>query len=210
MSKNNNEGFFGNVKEFIKKRKKAVVTSIVGLSLGIGIGAACTLSDSDYHANLQTIQSTNEEIAKVESKNLVASDTVKELSSKNYELKSQVSDLDSQISNLNKEIESKETAKKQAEEAARRAAEEAARKAAEEEAARKAKAAQSASTQGSSSSNRSATVNENNVGKMVWITKSGKKYHSTNHCGNTDSSKARQATLSEAKSLGLSACSKCY
>lgn len=44
----------------------------------------------------------------------------------------------------------------------------------------------------------------------VWKTKSGKKYHSINNCGKTDSSKAVQITLEEAEKLGLGKCSKCW
>ena len=45
---------------------------------------------------------------------------------------------------------------------------------------------------------------------MVWKTKSGKKYHSINNCGNTDSSGATQITKTQAEALGLSPCSKCW
>ena len=45
---------------------------------------------------------------------------------------------------------------------------------------------------------------------MVWKTKSGKKYHSINNCGNTDSSKATQITKEHAKAKGLEPCSKCW
>ena len=44
----------------------------------------------------------------------------------------------------------------------------------------------------------------------VWITETGKKYHSTNHCGKTNSSKATQITLSEAKNRGIKPCDKCH
>ena len=45
---------------------------------------------------------------------------------------------------------------------------------------------------------------------MVWKTKSGKKYHSINNCGNTDSSKATQITKAQAEAAGLGPCSKCW
>lgn len=45
---------------------------------------------------------------------------------------------------------------------------------------------------------------------MVWKTKSGKKYHSINNCGNTDSSKATQITKTQAEAMGLGPCSKCW
>ena len=48
------------------------------------------------------------------------------------------------------------------------------------------------------------------IGKMVWKTATGKKYHSINNCGKTNSSKATQVTLDAAKSAGLTPCSKCF
>lgn len=45
---------------------------------------------------------------------------------------------------------------------------------------------------------------------MVWKTKSGKKYHSRNDCGSTDSSKATQITRAQAEAEGLGPCSKCW
>lgn len=44
---------------------------------------------------------------------------------------------------------------------------------------------------------------------MVWIpTKGGKKYHKSSDCSNMDEPK--YVTLSEAKSLGFTACKRCY
>ena len=44
--------------------------------------------------------------------------------------------------------------------------------------------------------------------QMVWVTKTGKKYHSIPDCGNTKS--AYQEPLSEALSRGLEACQNCH
>ena len=44
---------------------------------------------------------------------------------------------------------------------------------------------------------------------MVWITATGKKYHRTNDCGNTNSANARQITLEEAQ-RNYEPCKKCY
>ena len=46
--------------------------------------------------------------------------------------------------------------------------------------------------------------------QYVWLSATGSKYHSIPNCGNMNPSRARQVTLSEALSLGRSACSKCY
>ena len=44
----------------------------------------------------------------------------------------------------------------------------------------------------------------------VYITATGKKYHSKPNCGQTDTSKVRKATLEEAKAQGLEPCQKCH
>lgn len=48
------------------------------------------------------------------------------------------------------------------------------------------------------------------TGNQVWVTKSGKKYHSTNNCGNTDSAKAKLMDEADAIAKGLGKCSKCW
>lgn len=70
----------------------------------------------------------------------------------------------------------------------------------------------SSSTNSSTRPNKPVTPDpvEEPVGQMVWKTRTGKKYHSTNNCGNTNSSNASKVSLSNAKSAGLTACSKCY
>ncbi|CAM2972744.1 hypothetical protein HAHI6034_11785 [Hathewaya histolytica] len=45
---------------------------------------------------------------------------------------------------------------------------------------------------------------------MVWIPKSGKKYHSKPNCGNMDPKKARQIKLSDAQNKNIQRCSKCF
>lgn len=54
-----------------------------------------------------------------------------------------------------------------------------------------------------------AAQTQNNIGEMVWITATGKKYHRTNDCGNTNSANARQITLEEAQ-RNYEPCKKCY
>lgn len=44
--------------------------------------------------------------------------------------------------------------------------------------------------------------------KMVWISESGGRYHSKSSCSGMNN--PRQVTLSEAESLGLTPCKKCY
>ncbi|CAM2938342.1 hypothetical protein HAHI6034_05855 [Hathewaya histolytica] len=45
---------------------------------------------------------------------------------------------------------------------------------------------------------------------MVWLSKSGKKYHSKPNCGNMDAKNARQIKLSDAQKKNIQSCSKCF
>lgn len=45
---------------------------------------------------------------------------------------------------------------------------------------------------------------------MVWLPKSGKKYHSKPNCGNMDAKNARQIKLSDAQKKNIQRCSKCF
>lgn len=53
-------------------------------------------------------------------------------------------------------------------------------------------------------------VVEAQPGPTVWITATGKKYHSINTCGKTNPNNASQVPLDYAIALGLEACDKCY
>ncbi len=44
----------------------------------------------------------------------------------------------------------------------------------------------------------------------VWISATGSKYHSINHCGRMNPNKARSMTKSAAQQAGYDPCSKCY
>ncbi|MCI8712488.1 MAG: hypothetical protein HFH23_09455 [Ruminococcus sp.] len=46
--------------------------------------------------------------------------------------------------------------------------------------------------------------------QLVWISATGKKYHSRSNCGNMDPNKAYQLTLSEAQARGYDACKRCH
>lgn len=56
---------------------------------------------------------------------------------------------------------------------------------------------------------KTTVAEEENNETLVWVTKSGKKYHSHNGCGTTDSKNARQIPLSEAQKK-YTPCGKCY
>lgn len=46
--------------------------------------------------------------------------------------------------------------------------------------------------------------------QMVWLSETGSKYHSIDHCGRMNPKKATQVTLEKALSLGMDRCSKCW
>ena len=53
-------------------------------------------------------------------------------------------------------------------------------------------------------------VSDDDSSIMVWLSATGDKYHSINHCGRMDPSKAHQVTLEYAESKGYGPCSKCW
>lgn len=67
-------------------------------------------------------------------------------------------------------------------------------------------------------SNSSGTLNssgsfigyDSDEGTMVWIPASGSKYHNKPDCGNMNPDTAQQVSISKAKSMGFSACKKCF
>lgn len=61
-----------------------------------------------------------------------------------------------------------------------------------------------------SSNNSSAERSNTPVSGMVWLTRTGEKYHSKPDCGRSNPNNSYQVTLSEAQSRGYTACKKCY
>lgn len=68
----------------------------------------------------------------------------------------------------------------------------------------------SSSNSSKSSSSSNSSVESTPVGGQVWLSATGTKYHSKPNCGRMDPNKARQISLSEAKSRGFEPCSKCF
>lgn len=48
------------------------------------------------------------------------------------------------------------------------------------------------------------------VGEMVWITRTGSKYHNKPDCGNSNPDTSQQISRSDAEARGYDACKKCY
>ncbi len=62
----------------------------------------------------------------------------------------------------------------------------------------------------SSSTPKKGAPKDNSNDTMVWKSATGSCYHSKNNCGTMNPSKATQISESDAKSLGLKRCSKCW
>lgn len=144
---------------------------------------------------------------------------------KNEQIGEQIVELDKTIED-NKSEEKKLQAQKEekdklAKEEADRKAKEAKERKEKEEAERKAQeeANRIAQQQRNNNNNNNTVANggggnnvvsETPIGQMVWLSATGKKYHSISNCGNMNPAKARQVTLESAISTGYDACSKCY
>ncbi len=116
-----------------------------------------------------------------------------------------VNDWNTKINSLNKVAEEKkveEAAAKKAEE--ERLAAEAAKKAEEEKQAQLAAEA----TKKAKAEKQAKAVAEEPTKEMVWIPRTGSKYHSRSSCSNMKN--PSQVTKDKAKSLGYSPCKKCY
>ena len=172
----------------IKKKlsKKILIPTISSLILGLSLGTTSAYSEDD--------------LKKAELKN---SEIVTEIAFANSELeskRSELSNLELKANDLEQQKEIIDTKIKEAE--------------AEAQAKAQAKNNQSSpntnNTGGSNGSGGGGSSGVQTNESRVWKTATGKKYHKTNKCGNTNSSNAISITLQEAKDLGLTPCQKCY
>lgn len=69
---------------------------------------------------------------------------------------------------------------------------------------------QETSVSSNGSGNSSIEKSNTPVSGMVWLTRTGEKYHSKPDCGRSNPNNSYQVTLSEAQSRGYTACKKCY
>ena len=178
------------LKSFFSNHKKAIIACVIVLFIGIFIGKVSSPSDKDISA----IKSRNIALAsEISQKDSLLTTKKAEVSS----LQEKSKNLESKKEDIEKEIKDNEeaTAKKEAELKAK------------EEANATSKKSTSSKPKKASSENKQ---NNHEVGTMVWITRTGHKYHRTNHCGNTNPNTATEVTLKEAESMGLSPCSKCF
>lgn len=117
-----------------------------------------------------------------------------------------VSRIDTDKKKITLSIDTKEHIKAKKEAARKKAAREKARKAkAKREAARKKKEAEAAAAAAAAAG---LTRSAGSSGEMVWIPRTGHKYHSNPSCSNMKN--PTQVTRAEAENRGYGACSKCY
>ena len=218
----------------IKKKlsKKILIPTISSLILGLSLGTTSAYSEGD----LKKAELKNSEIvteiafanSELESKKTELSN----LELKANDLEQQKEIIDTKIAEAQAkaqaEAEAQAKAQAEAEAQAKAQAEAEAQAKAQAEAEAQAKAQAEAEAQAKAQAqNNQSSPNKNNTGgsngsggggssgiqaneSRVWKTATGKKYHRTNNCGNTNSSNAILITLQEAKNLGLTPCQKCY
>lgn len=70
--------------------------------------------------------------------------------------------------------------------------------------------ASTATTKTTDTNTEEIKAQNNTVTQQVWISATGKKYHSKNDCGNMNPNKASKISLEDAQKRGLDKCSKCF
>ena len=171
------------LKSFFSNHKKAITACVIVLFIGIFIGKVSSPSDKDISA--------------IKSRNIALASEISQKDSLLTTKKAEVSSLQEKSKNLESKKEDIENEIKDKKEA----------NAKKDETNAGSKKSTSSKPKKTSSENKQ---NNHEVGTMVWITKTGHKYHRTNHCGNTNPNTATEVTLKEAESMGLSPCSKCF
>lgn len=189
--------------------KKVIVLAIISIFVGSGLGIMGSVPKDEFskinEKNEVMLAQIREQEKVLEESNIY----LNTLTSKETELK----DKKEEILKVEREAKAEEErlAKEEAERVAKaekeRIAKAEADRAAKEEAERVVIA--NTGSQGSGS-NENSVSNQEPIGIMVWKTATGKKYHSINNCGNTNSKNATYITKESAESQGLTPCSKCY
>ena len=186
--------------------KKVIILAIISIFVGSGIGIAASIPKDEF----SKINEKNEVVlAQISEQEKILEESkvhLNTLSGKETELKNKKEEI------LKAEREAKaEKERLEKAETARITKAEAEAKA-EAERIAKAEAERVAATNDANQNdvnNSNSVVNPEPVGKMVWKTATGKKYHSINNCGNTNSKNATCITIEVAESQGLAPCSKC-
>ncbi|GAA0070877.1 hypothetical protein UT300003_24010 [Clostridium sardiniense] len=201
-----------NIKPFLLKKKKTIISCIACFLIGTAMSTSTNASDEE----ISTFKARHSEIVEqVSQKDSLLESKREELA----KLQSTTSELENKKDEIEKAEQDKLAKEQQEQENAERLAKEKAEK--EEKLAKEkqkqiAKDNEAKNNQPSNKKPSNGSGNKNNnsvtkpVGAMVWKTATGKKYHRTNNCGNTNSSNASQISQSDAEAKGLGPCSKCY
>ncbi|MFR1709418.1 MAG: hypothetical protein ACLSV2_10985 [Clostridium sp.] len=195
--------------------KKVIVLAIISIFVGSGLGIMGSVPKDEFskinEKNEVMLAQISEQEKLLEESNIY----LNTLTSKETELKDKKEEI------LKTEREAKAEEERLAKEEAERVAKAEAEAKAEKERLAKAEADRAAKEEAErvvvantgsqgSGSNENSVSNQEPIGIMVWKTATGKKYHSINNCGNTNSKNATYITKESAESQGLTPCSKCY
>lgn len=197
-------------KSFFKKQKGFIILAAISIVFGYSV---YTNPTPEAINSLKTQEITL--LSNLDISNKELSTINEDISTLQAEVKS-LKEENTQKEEILKETTAKIEQKK--EEAERKKQEELEKqKQAEVEKQSKKEAAAKASNSNNNSNSTNVLNNSSNnkevskpVGDMVYITATGKKYHSINKCGNTNPAKTSYVSVSDAQSRGLTACSKCY
>lgn len=171
------------------------------------------LDMNDFHSSDENVVS----IKDLKDQQLIISSTDKEGSVTIYyekgDIKSntitiQVVDKQKALAIAQAKKEAEETKKKEEEKKKQEEAEKEAQQKQAEEQKKKTESQKKSSSSTSSQSKTSTSKSSDTNGQMVYIPKTGKKYHSNSSCSNMK--KPSCVTLGEAQSRGYTPCKKCY
>jgi len=208
--------------------KKVIILAIISIFVGSGLGIAVSVPKDEFskinEKNELVLAQISEQDKILEESNVY----LNTLSSKETELKNKKEEIlkaereaKAEKERLEKaeaeriakaEAEAKAEQERLEKAEAERIAEAEAEAKAEAERITKAEAERVAATNDADQNNvnnSNSVVNPEPVGKMVWKTATGKKYHSINNCGNTNPKNSTSITIEAAESQGLTPCSKC-
>ncbi|MFR5266120.1 hypothetical protein [Clostridium sp.] len=215
-----------NFKEKLQKHKKLLVGSAISIITGAIIGFNGTISSADYNTLLSHKKQTTSKIESIEQELNSKKQSLSNLEIEENKISTEITAL------INAREEKERLAKLEAEkiENEKKAEQDKIAKAEQDkintEKNKESNINGNTSNKGNSNSNASnkdnsntnSTGNKSNgnssttqntpIGKMVWKTATGKKYHSKSKCGNSKTSV--QITLEQAKNAGLTACKNCY
>ena len=200
--------------------KKVIILAIISIFVGSGIGIAESIPKDEF----SKINEKNEVVlAQISEQDKILEESkvyLNTLSSKETELKNKKEEIlkaEREAKAEQERLEKAEAERIAKAEAEAKAEKERLEKAeaevkAEAERIAKAEAERVAATNDANQNNvnnSNSVVNQEPVGKMVWKTATGQKYHSINNCGNTNPKNSTSITIEAAESQGLTPCSKC-